>query len=71
MKVVKIVAYILTLIGALNWGLVGLFKFDLVQKIFGGASSYDPGTFTRIIYVVVAIAALYLLTLYDKITRDD
>lgn len=71
MKAVKIIAYTLTIIGALNWGLVGLFRFDLVQAIFRGATSYDPGTVTRIVYVIIALAALYLLTLYDKITRED
>ena len=71
MKVVKIVAYILTLIGALNWGLVGLFKFDLVKAIFGGTTVYDPGVVTRVIYVILAVSALYLLTLYDRVTRDD
>ena len=70
MKVVKIVAYILTLIGALNWGLVGLFKFDLYRRslVVLPPTTQEP---FRIIYVVVAIAALYLLTLYDRITRDD
>lgn len=71
MKVAKIVAFVLTIIGALNWGLVGLFKFDLVHRVFGGTSTYDPGTLTRIVYVIVAISALYLLTLYDRVTRDD
>ena len=36
MKAVKVVAFVLTIIGSLNWGLVGLFKFDLVKAIFGG-----------------------------------
>jgi uncharacterized protein len=43
-------------IGALNWGLVGLFEFDLVAAIFG------PSTvLSRIIYVLVAVAGVYLL----------
>ena len=40
-------ALILVIIGALNWGLVGLFQFDLVASLFGGMS----GTFARIIYM--------------------
>jgi uncharacterized membrane protein YuzA (DUF378 family) len=49
------VAIALVVIGALNWGLIGLFGFNLVAAIFGA------GTFSRIIYVIVALAGLYLL----------
>jgi uncharacterized membrane protein YuzA (DUF378 family) len=44
----------LVLIGALNWGLVGLFGFDLVATIFG-----EMTVLTRLVYVVVGLAALY------------
>jgi uncharacterized membrane protein YuzA (DUF378 family) len=50
------VAGALVIIGALNWGLVGLMKLDLVAAIFGAGS---PGA--RIVYVLVGIAALYSL----------
>jgi uncharacterized membrane protein YuzA (DUF378 family) len=50
------VSIILVVIGALNWGLVGLFEFDLVAAIFG------PSTvLSRIVYVLVAVAGVYLL----------
>jgi hypothetical protein len=49
-------AIALVVIGALNWGLVGLFEFDLVAAIFGALSPLS-----RIIYVLVAIAGIYLL----------
>ncbi len=48
------IAYVLLVIGGLNWGLVGLFKYNLVDKIFGVESAIS-----RIIYVLVGIAALY------------
>ncbi|MEI8008708.1 MAG: DUF378 domain-containing protein [bacterium] len=48
MKEVKLVAYILILIGALNWGLVGFFNFDLVAWIFGSMH-----IISRIIYAIV------------------
>jgi uncharacterized membrane protein YuzA (DUF378 family) len=48
------IALLLIVIGGLNWGLVGLFKFDLVQAIFGGFT-----VLARIVYVLVAIAAVY------------
>ena len=49
-------AIVLTVIGAINWGLVGLFGVDLVASIFGQMS-----VLSRIIYVLVAIAGVYLL----------
>lgn len=52
------IAIILLIIGGLNWGLIGLFKFDLVAYIFGGLT-----TFARIIYTLVGIAALYVVAL--------
>lgn len=49
----KIASYILVLVGALNWGLVGLFNFDLVAAIFG-----DMTIVSRIIYILVGISAI-------------
>lgn len=49
-------AIALVVIGALNWGLVGLFNFNLVAAIFGADS-----VLSRIVYVVVALAGLYLI----------
>ena len=49
------ICQILVLIGAINWGLVGAFRFDLIYKIFGA------GTVSRIVYVIVGLAALYLI----------
>ena len=48
------VAFGLVVVGGVNWGLVGLFNFDLIGAIFGDMSSV-----TRIIYVIVVISALY------------
>ena len=53
------IALALSIIGGLNWGLIGLFNFDLVAFIGGGSGTW----FSRIIYVVVALAALWCLTL--------
>lgn len=53
MNILRITAYVLTLIGALNWGLVGLFGFDLVAAIFG-----DMTLVTRILYTLVGISAI-------------
>ncbi|HOB21702.1 MAG: DUF378 domain-containing protein [Firmicutes bacterium] len=51
-------ALILVIIGALNWGLIGLFGFDLVAAIFGTGS-----TLSRIIYTLVGLAGLWSLSL--------
>jgi len=56
MRNLQALAYALIIIGALNWGLVGFFAFDLVAFLFG-----DMSTLTRIIYALVGIAAVYHL----------
>ncbi len=53
------VALILTIIGALNWGSIGLFQFDLVAWIGGGTD----GTLSRIIYTLVALAGIWCISL--------
>lgn len=53
MNVLKNTAYILTLIGALNWGLIGIFGFNLVAAIFG-----DMTVLTRIVYALVGLSAI-------------
>ncbi len=58
------VALILVIIGGLNWGLVGLFRFDLVAAIFGQLSALS-----RIIYVLVGIAAVYLAVISPRLGR--
>ena len=59
------IALALTIIGGINWGLVGIFKFDLVAWIGGG----QTGILARIIYVLVAIAALWCIVLLFR--HDD
>jgi len=58
------VALILVIIGALNWGLVGLFNFDLVATIFGNMSALS-----RIIYTLVGLSSLYMLISANKLCR--
>lgn len=63
------VALILVIIGALNWGLVGFFNFDLVAAIFG-----DNTVLSRIIYSLVGLAGLwtiYITTKFAKLYKDD
>ena len=59
------IAFILVIIGAINWGLLGLFNFNLVSAIFG-----EPANFlSRIIYILVGISGIYLLLLLLKIKK--
>lgn len=58
------IAMVLLVIGGLNWALVGLFGLDLVAMLFG-----DMSVPSRIIYVVVGIAALYALVQLPRMTR--
>jgi uncharacterized membrane protein YuzA (DUF378 family) len=53
-------AAILTIVGGLNWGLVGLFKFDLVAAVFGGMQFGEVNVASRIVYTLVGLSALYL-----------
>lgn len=52
-------ALILTIVGALNWGSIGLFRFDIVAWIFGG----QEALLSRIIYTVVALAGIWCISL--------
>jgi uncharacterized membrane protein YuzA (DUF378 family) len=62
MKRLNALAAVLTIVGGLNWGLVGLFKFDLVAAVFGGMQFGEVNVASRIVYAVVGLSALYLAT---------
>lgn len=53
------IALLLTIVGGINWGLVGLFRFDLVAWIFGGQGAI----ISRIIYTVIALASIWCISL--------
>ena len=59
MMIIDRIALVLAIIGTLNWGLVGLFSFDLVAWISGGAGS----VLARIIYIVVALAGIWCISM--------
>lgn len=63
MKFINGIALTLVIVGALNWLLVGLFEFNLVDAIFGSLS-----LLTRIIYILVGIAGLWSIAFYSKIS---
>lgn len=61
------ICLILSIIGSLNWGLVGLFKFDLVAWIFGGSDNI----IARIIYTTIALAGIWCISLLFRDGRDN
>ena len=66
MKIIKIIAMILVIVGGLNWGLVGLFNIDLVAAIFGAMSAIS-----RIVYTLVGLSAVYLALISSSLLKDD
>ncbi len=60
MNTISRIALALVIIGAINWGLIGFFQFDLVAAIFGGQDS----VISRIIYALVGLGGLYCLRLF-------
>lgn len=56
------VALILAIIGAINWGSIGIFGFDIVGSLFGGQLS----VFSRIIFTIVGLAGLWTITFFCK-----
>ena len=60
MKSIGLIALILVVVGAVNWGLVGLAQFDLVAALFGGSSA----PLSRLVYSVVGVAGVVLLVTY-------
>ncbi len=57
------ISLILAIVGCLNWGLVGLFRFDLVAWLFGGQTAL----LSRLVYVVVALAGLWCVSLLFRL----
>jgi len=64
MEIIGIISLILVIVGALNWALVGLFKFDLVALIAGGKKFGETNAFSRLIYIIVGIAGIIVIFQY-------
>ena len=65
MKTLDYILLTLVIIGAINWGLIGFFDFNLVSGIFGDATA-----FTRVIYALVGLSGLYMISLYGRACAD-
>lgn len=56
------IALVLVIVGAVNWGLIGFFKFDLVAFLFGQMT-----WISRIVYAIVGLCGLYIISLFGRI----
>jgi uncharacterized membrane protein YuzA (DUF378 family) len=65
MKTLDYIALVLVVIGAVNWGLIGFFNFDLVRVIFG-----DMTLISRIVYALVGISGLYALSFFGRLRNE-
>jgi uncharacterized membrane protein YuzA (DUF378 family) len=65
MKTLDYIALILVVIGAINWGLIGFFSFDLVRAIFG-----DMTLVSRIVYALVGVSGLYALSFFGRLRNE-
>ena len=67
-KFLNCTALTIAIIGAINWGLIGIFRFDLVTFIFG-----EMSWLSRITYTIVGLCGLYLITFYMRLSdgNDD
>jgi uncharacterized membrane protein YuzA (DUF378 family) len=60
----------IAIIGAVNWGLVGFFNFNLVDAIFGGGSAEETSAVSRVIYALVGLAGVAALLMLPRL-RDE
>jgi hypothetical protein len=72
MRVLNFITLLLVIVGGLNWGLVGLFDFDLVRAIFGhgAAATADVSAASRIVYILVALSAIYQIAPLARVMSD-
>jgi uncharacterized membrane protein YuzA (DUF378 family) len=69
-KTLDLVTLVLVIVGALNWGLVGLFKFDLVATI-AGRDFGEVNAFSRVVYILVALSGIYQFSTLARLASDD
>lgn len=65
MKILDYAALTLVIVGAINWGLIGFFGFDLVRVLFG-----DMSLLSRVIYSLVGVSGLYALSYFGRLKNE-
>jgi len=66
-KALKLVSLIITILGGLNWLSLGVFEYDVVNEIFGGTDEVG----SKIVYIVVGVAAILSLAVLKDVGKDD
>lgn len=66
MKTLNAIALTVAIIGCVNWGLIGLFDFNLVEALFG-----DIAFVSNLIYILVGIAGIWSIAFYNRVTDSD
>ena len=66
MKTVNYLALTIAIVGAINWGLIGLLNFDLVAFIFG-----EMTWLSRIVYSLVGLSGIYLITFFSQLNTEE
>lgn len=66
MRTLDFISLLLVIIGAINWGLIGFFHYDLVSSIFGTMT-----TITRVIYGLVGLAGLYAISFFGRNNKPE
>lgn len=70
MNILSKVLIVIAIIGALNWGLIGFFNFNLVDAIFGGGAREETSGISRVIYAIVGLAGLASLALLPRLHEE-
>lgn len=65
-RIINAIALTLVIVGAVNWGLIGFFGFDLVAALFG-----DMSGLSRVIYALVGLAGIYSILFYKRLSLDE
>ncbi len=66
MKTINAIALTVAIIGCVNWGLIGLFNFNLVETLFG-----DVSFLSKLIYIAVGIAGIWSIAFYNRVTDEN
>lgn len=69
-SIVTKILIIVAIIGAVNWGLIGVFNFNLVDAIFGGGAQEETSALNRIVYALVGLAGLIAAVLLPKLHTE-
>ena len=71
MNITSKIFLVIAIIGAVNWGLIGFFNFNLVDAIFGGGSAEETSGVSRVVYAVVGLAGLIALLMLPRLRAVD